>query len=222
MPLPSGYTPPTPEPEAMIPVVVEREVPSFVIEEPLQEVSISFETLTHFLDAHIMPIMLGILFVGFLRVIYRHYHRQELYLQKLWLFVVFFLSKRQLMIPLVHTFSGRDGLLSNDQRKRLLELREECEQASLKEHPVERIKREKELSRLLYSYFMTLEQQNKILPGSPAERLVKDLEFMDGKLLALQKTYNQEVETWNNNFHRFLPGVLLKVFRFHRFHLFDA
>ena len=227
MPFPSGYTPPQTEsltviePEVMIPVST-REIPTFAIEEPVREVSFSLESFISLLDTHIMPIMAAILLVGFLRVIYRYYHRQELYLQKLWLFVVFFLSKRQLMIPLVYTLSGRDHLLSDAQRARLLELRQECQESSLKEHPVERIKREQELSRLLYTYFMELEKQNKIIAGTPVERLVKDLEFMDEKLLDLQKTYNQEVETWNTYFHRLLPGVLLKLFRFHRFHLFDT
>ena len=90
------------------------------------------------------------------------------------------------------------------------------------EHPVERIQRERKLSKLLYTYFSKLEAQNKIVEGGVFDRLVKDLEFIDHKLVSLQKVYNQEVQTWNHSFHRWISGSLLKIFRFRRFHLFEA
>ncbi len=52
------------------------------------------------------------------------------------------------------------------------------------------------------------------------EKIVKDLEFIDGKLVQLQKVYNHEVHRWNKVVKT--PGInilspLFKVYPFDRF-----
>ena len=52
--------------------------------------------------------------------------KQQKQIKKLWLFTLFFLSKRQMMIPLIVTLAKRDGILDEKTLNNLLEIRNQC------------------------------------------------------------------------------------------------
>lgn len=118
-------------------------------------------------------------------------------IQKLWVFILFFLTKRQMMIPLVITLSQKDDILDEDLRLKLMEIRQKCRDVSFKKDPDARLEIEEQVSKILFFYFSNLEKKDQIREGSKFSKLVKDLEFIDAKLVQLQKVYNNEVKGWN-------------------------
>jgi len=118
-------------------------------------------------------------------------------IQKLWVFILFFLTKRQMMIPLVIRLSEKDNLLDADLRARLLEIRQKSRETSFKKNPNQRLEIEEQVSKILFLYFSTLEKKDQIKPGTKFAKIVKDLEFIDAKLVQLQKVYNDEALRWN-------------------------
>ncbi len=118
-------------------------------------------------------------------------------IQKLWIFILFFLTKRQMMIPLVIRLSEKDNLLDEDLRSKLLEIRQKSRETSFKKNPNERLKIEEQVSKILFFYFSTLDKKNQIKPGTKFAKIAKDLEFIDAKLVQLQKVYNDEANRWN-------------------------
>lgn len=118
-------------------------------------------------------------------------------IQKLWVFILFFLTKRQMMIPLVITLSQKDDILDEDLRLKLMEIRQQCRDVSFKKDPDARLEIEEQVSKILFFYFSNLEKKEQIREGSKFSKLVKDLEFIDAKLVQLQKVYNNEVKNWN-------------------------
>lgn len=129
-------------------------------------------------------------------------------IQKLWVFILFFLTKRQMMIPLVIRLSEKDQLLDNEMRSNLMKIRQLSRDTSFKKHPDQRLAVEEDVSRILFHYFSTLEKQSLIQPGTKFAKLVKDLEFIDAKLVQLQKVYNTEAHRWN----RFVDFPLISLF----------
>ena len=118
-------------------------------------------------------------------------------IQKLWVFILFFLTKRQMMIPLVITLSQKDKLLDEDLRQKLMDIRQQCREVSLKKEPNARLEIEEQVSKILFFYFSNLEKKDQIKPHTKFAKLVQDLEFIDAKLVQLQQVYNKEVKGWN-------------------------
>jgi len=113
-----------------------------------------------------------------------------------------------MMIPLVIRLSEKDQLLDAEMRSKLMEIRQLSRETSFKKNPNQRLQVEEEVSKILFLYFSTLEKKNKIQPGTKFAKLVKDLEFIDAKLVQLQKVYNNEAHSWN----RFVGFPILGLF----------
>ncbi len=143
-------------------------------------------------------LIFSILFFGVIYWIVKNFSARQKQIEKLWVFILFFLTKRQMMIPLVITLSKKDEILDEDVQNKLLSIRDECRDISLKKNPKTRLKKEEQISKILFYYFSQLEKQEKIKKGSKFEKTVKDLEFIDAKLIELQSLYNTEVSGWNN------------------------
>lgn len=147
--------------------------------------------------------------------------KQAAEIRKMWIFTLFFLTKRQMMIPLVVTLTKKDGILDEDIQDRLLEIRKRCRMVSLKTDPINRLNLEQQVSKILFFYFTNLENEGKIKKGSKFEKIVKDLEFIDGKLVQLQHIYNREAEKWNRRVTSSVFGWIYSLFRFHPFEKFE-
>ncbi len=141
--------------------------------------------------------------------------RQQKQVEKIWRFLLFFLSKRQMMLPLVHTLAKRDQMLDEAKLQEILVVREKCQNCSFRRSPSERMALEKNVSRILLKYFSELESKGQIHAGSKFEHLMRDLEFIDEKLVQLQKIYNQESEAWNKKMI-----LWQKLFGFPKFEIF--
>lgn len=141
-------------------------------------------------------------------------------IQKLWVFILFFLTKRQMMIPLVITLSQKDSLLDEELRQKLMEIRQQCREVSFKKDPDARLEIEEQVSKILFFYFSTLEKKDQIKEGSKFAKLVKDLEFIDAKLVQLQKVYNAEVGRWNRWTTLPVISLLSRVVGAHPFQAF--
>lgn len=128
-------------------------------------------------------------------------------IQKLWIFTLFFLTKRQMMIPLVIALSTKDKILDKTTQNKLMEIRERCREVSFKKSPVARLELETEVSEILYNYFSKIEKNGQLKTNSKFYKIVKDLEFIDAKLVQLQKVYNLEATRWNRQLR--LPGIKL-------------
>jgi len=143
-------------------------------------------------------------------------HRKQSQVEKIWKFLLFFLSKRQMMLPLVYTLAKQDGLLEKEALKKILDIRRECIECSFRRTPQKRMQIERNVSRILFHYFSKLEKSGKIKHQSKLFHLLKDLEFIDEKLLQLQKIYNREALLWNQKFH-FFPKKILRIPSFELF-----
>lgn len=165
-------------------------------------------------------ILLVLVILAVMKLSYNALRRREKNIQKLWRFVLFFLSKRQMMIPLIYTLAQRDNILTPAQLQELLSIRNTCRTFSLRHNPEERIKHEKKVSRILFEYFSILERKGKIQQNNTLQRIMKDLEFIDEKLVQVQKAYNTEARNWNVTYDIFPLRILGSLFRFHRFQPF--
>lgn len=152
-------------------------------------------------------LLLGGIFILLLRL-----KKRQKQIQKLWLFTLFFLQKRQMLIPLVVSLSKKDGLIEAATQKQLLDIRDRCREVPFKRHPLKRLVLEREVSEILFSYFSGLAEKNGILPGTKFEKIVRDLEFIDAKLVQLQKSYNYETGRWNRLVSYPVLGAFLSLF----------
>ncbi len=142
-------------------------------------------------------------------------------IKKIWIFTLFFLTKRQMMLPLVVSLAKKDDILDEEVRERLLTIRDRCRDVSLKKDPIIRLELEQQVSKILFYYFTNLEEEGKIKKGTKFEKIVKDLEFIDAKLVQLQFVYNRESDKWNNTVTNPLIGWLYSILRFHPFEKFE-
>lgn len=177
----------------------------------------SIQWSLHIWEEYAAWILLTIVILALIKLILNTIRRREKNIQKLWSFVLFFLSKRQMMLPLVYTLAKRDQILGQEKLEELLQIREECRNTSLRSHPALRLQKEATISRLLFEYFSFLEKQGKIKPKSQMERLMHDFEFIDQKLIELQKIYNAEAISWDKTYDIFFITLLGKIFCFQRF-----
>lgn len=143
-------------------------------------------------------------------------------IKKLWVFILFFLTKRQMLIPLIWTFARREDAFEEQTLRELLQIRRDCRSKSLKYTPSDRLGLEQKVSEILYQYFTKLETQGKIRPGSKFSKIVEDLEFIDGKLVELQALYNLEAKRWNQATSFFLVRGLMRFWGMKRFDLFEG
>lgn len=156
-----------------------------------------WESTAGFFREYALWILGIILFIGVLHFFYKRLQKKQQNIQKLWHFLLFFLSKRQMMIPLLCTLGKRKNVLSAQKIKRLIDLRDMSRQNSLQEHPQKRIALEEEISQLLFTFFETLDQEGQLNEKQPFYHIMKDLEYIDEKLVELQTIYNKEATQWN-------------------------
>ncbi len=180
-----------------------------------------FQTIWTFLLEYQILILVISSFLLFIIWFIKRNNKKSAEIRKIWIFTLFFLTKRQMMLPLVVTLAKKDGILDQEIRKRLLEIRDRCRDISLKKDPIIRLELEQQVSKILFYYFTNLELEGKIKKGTKFEKIVKDLEFIDAKLVQLQFVYNREAEKWNNVVARPLLGWFYSIFRFHPFEKFE-
>ncbi len=168
------------------------------------------------------PLWLGLVVLWILlSVLLRRVRTRLREIQKLWLFTLFFLSKRQMMVPLLYTYAKREDLLPPVQLEEILAIREECRHISLKRSPERRLEAESRLSEIIYSFFHALEREGRITEGSEWQKLVEDFEFIDRKLVELQKVYNHEARSWNEQIIESVAGrFFFRLWGFKPFELF--
>jgi len=157
----------------------------------------AWNTTTQFISDYILLIILAIILIGVLNYFYKILSRRMANIRKLWHFLLFFLTKRQMMIPLLHTLGKREDAISKDLIQKLFPLREQARTLPLRGKMEERLALEQRLSLLLSEYFTVLEQQGKLQKNSRFTQLVQDLDFIDTKLTELQIIYNREATSWN-------------------------
>ena len=166
-----------------------------------------------FLEAHALLIFSIIFIIGALNFILSRLKKRQYNIQKLWQFILFFLSKRIMMIPLLYTLGKKANALDENAFNRLLELRDESKHHSLTKDPQERISIEQQISEILVQYFDNLESQGHLDQTSVFHHLVDDLEYIDKKLVELQRIYNHQATKWNRWFQpKFFRYIGLKNF----------
>ncbi len=161
-------------------------------------------------------ILLIFVILGMAKLMLNRMQKMQARIEKLWKFILFFLYKRQMMLPLVHTLAKREKALDHAQLQELLDIREHLQKFPLPRTPRERISWEQKISKLLFRYFSHLEKNGILSSHSALHQVVEDLEFIDEKLVQLQQVYNHEVAQWNHQW-RFLPPKFFGIRRFEPF-----
>ena len=158
------------------------------------------------------PIISAIFVVAFLLALAFHsLRKRQKRIQKIWKFITLFLLKRQMIVPMLYTLGKNENQLRPTQLQKLLEIRAELSDFAAKNQVKNRIAREFEISEIIFDYFSLLEK-NKSFAKNPKFRvLVRDLEFIDQKLVELQPIYNLEVENWNALFRPIVKYALLAL-----------
>ena len=103
----------------------------------------AFKSAFDFLFENIGTVLGAILTFGVLGFIYYKLHKKQAYIQKIWLYTLFFLTKRQMTIPLVYSLAKKDKVLDDNELNELLEIRAICRHVSLRKSPAQRLKLEK-------------------------------------------------------------------------------
>lgn len=190
-------------------------------EPPFEGVGNVFFFFLDFLVEHQFLILILSLIIAGLVLFKKKFNKKQKYINKIWTFTLFFLTKRQMMIPLVFVLSQKDGVLDKEALGKLLEIRNECREKSLKKNPTQRLILEQKISKILFYYFSTLEEEGKIKPNTKFDKIVKDLEFIDAKLVQLQQVYNAETEKWNRLVLHKTIWWLFYIFKFRKFKKFE-
>lgn len=174
-------------------------------------------TVSTFVQEYALLFLVLVIVIGSFLIFLSRLKRKQNNIDKLWNFILFFLSKRVMMIPLLYTLGKREKILSGPKGKRLLDLRDKCREHSLQKAPAKRIEIEEEISELLFGYFNSLEENGKLKKDSEFTHLVQDLEYIDKKLVELQTIYNQESRKWN----KFWGRGTFQVFGIKQFQSFE-
>lgn len=211
-PLPSGY-----ETNALERLWNQSILDPFIAPYIAKNIYQVWQTLVAFLAEHSLLIFTIIFVVGALNFAQSRLKKRQYNIQKLWQFIMFFLSKRMMMIPLLYTLGKRSGALNEEAFKKLLALRDKSKHHTMVNDPKERIKIEQEVSLILMQYFQNLEEKGEIKKNSVFYHLVDDLEYIDKKLVELQNIYNHQSKNWNRWFS--LPA--LQYLGFKRFKPFE-
>ena len=125
------------------------------------------------------------------------------------------------MIPLVYSLAKKDNFNKYKNLDKLLMIREKCKHLSLKKSPVSRLKVEREISKFLFEYFSDLEKRGRLPKKSKFEYIIKDLEYIDKKLVDLQQLYNQETARWNKVIEHPVLKYFFRVFHLRTFEKFE-
>jgi hypothetical protein len=182
----------------------------------------SGEFIWNFVSKNAAFILLILTIVGISVVIFKKLKARRNYVKKLWQYNLFFLSKRQMMLPLVSTLAKRDNqLVEESVIKKLLKIRNECRDISLKTNPQERLKKESEISKILFDYFEKCEKTGRLKQNPKFKKIVSDLEFIDSKLVQLQKIYNEETKKWNSIVEFPIIKLFFYLFGFRSFRCFN-
>ncbi len=174
-----------------------------------------FEIIRNFWNEHMAWMFLLLVILGLGKLTINHVKRREKNIQKIWRFILFFLSKRQMMIPLIYTLAKRDKGLDDTALKKLLHIRMQCRQYSIKKHLKKRMELERKFSEILVQYFAKLEKDGVLKKDPLLLHVGKDLEFIDQKLVQLQTIYNREARDWNRRqtvLHRLVGVGKCKLF----------
>ena len=168
-----------------------------------EESSTTFDIIRNFWNEHMAWMFLAFVIAGLVKLMVNNAKRHEQNIQKIWRFILFFLSKRQMMIPLVYTLAKRDKALDEASLKTLLDIRTQCRRYSIKKHFQKRIVFERKFSEILVQYFTKLEQDGTLSKDALLLSVGQDLEFIDQKLVQLQTLYNRHPLipkiNWHNN-----------------------
>jgi len=157
------------------------------------------EILRNFWNQHMAWAFLILVIAGMIKLGVNNVKRREQNILKIWRFIHFFLSKRQMMIPLIYTLAKRDKGLGDEALKKLLHVRNQCRQYPIKKHLKKRMELERKFSEILVQYFTKLENDGVLSKDPLLQHVGKDLEFIDQKLVQLQTVYNREATDWNKH-----------------------
>ena len=69
------------------------------------------ENFIQFVDENILWFLALLIAILVIKFIVDHFRHRKKQIEKLWIFTLFFLSKRQMMIPLIVTLAKKDGVL---------------------------------------------------------------------------------------------------------------
>lgn len=155
--------------------------------------------IPEFLVEHLPKIFLLVLVGIFVKLQFNRKKRHKAQIEKAWKFLLFFLSKRQMMIPLVISLAKKNGAISAEQQAQLIKIRQDCQKISLKKNLSQRLQAEESVSLILYKFFEQLEKNGELEKNLRLKKVVSDLEFIDQKLIELQTLYNAEATKWNQN-----------------------
>ncbi len=182
----------------------------------------SGETVFTFVNEYAVTILLTLIIIGIFIIVFKKLKARKNYVKKLWRYNLFFLSKRQMMIPLVTTLARRDNnLVESSILKKLLKIRNECRDISLKKNPKKRLKKEAEISKIFLEYFEKCEEKGTLNKNLKFKKIVSDLEFIDSKLVQLQDIYNKEAKKWNNLVEIPIIKLFFYSLSFRRLQCFD-
>lgn len=136
---------------------------------------------------------------------------KKLEIRRLWSFLLFFLSKRLMILPLLHDTGLENGWISQETAQKMVTLRQKARTQSLRTQPKARMQTEMEVSRLLVDIFTKIEQE-KGLNHPIITNVGADLEFIDEKLVTLQQKYNEEAYAFNKKYAEGIKGKLFGLF----------
>ena len=180
LPRPANLAPPT---------WFEKTLPEWIID--------AGQNIGDFVDDNIIYFVVAFVLILITKFWYDRERKQSRQIKKLWTFTLFFLSKRLMMIPLIITFAKRDTVIPDAKIHELLSTRNSCRAVSLKKNPILRLKQERKISQILFSFFNELEKNGTLNKNAPLTKIAQDLEFIDNKLVELQMAYNHEARRWN-------------------------
>jgi hypothetical protein len=81
---------------------------------------------------------------------------------------------------------------------------------------------EREVSHIVFDFFTKIEKNPSYPSKQVMDRILEDFEFIDEKLVELQKVYNREALLWNKSRNFFLVRPLAWIFQFPEFKFFGT
>lgn len=197
-----------------------RNVSTWFSDETREVIWNFFQWLDVFLQQFGMWIFAGFLCLALLFLALTFIRRRQRNIEKLWKLILFFLAKRQMILPLIYTFAKRDSLLDENQLQDILIIRDQSQQIPFQKNPTQRMAIEMKVSILLSDFFTHIEGQSPHPSQAIIQKLSSDFEFIDTKLVELQKVYNREAQQWNRKRQTFPISFFAFLFRFPSFQLF--
>jgi len=154
-----------------------------------------WEKFSNFLAENIGKIFVIFLTATIFYFIFKKWKSHENRIFRIWQHLLFFLTKRQMLIPLIFVLAQKKNFLEQKKWDEIWEIRRECRQIGISD-PKKRWQKEKKISAIFFEFFAKMEKSGEIPQKSKLEKVARDLEFIDQKLFQLQKIYNAEIEKW--------------------------